>query len=162
MYFEWMDTGGAYAEDLSLYRQSPNFWQFNSVWDNGEGVIKTVTKTHALGDYVTLVFAWEAGQVRGSVDGSAFVSSARVRGGAPAAWKSTFDIGSRSGTSIFQNGDALWFACGTGKLTDADAADIAAISNIDPLFSDFPSNARSSLTAIMPFTTGTYYKTLGA
>ncbi|MEK0326660.1 MAG: hypothetical protein QQN63_13260, partial [Nitrosopumilus sp.] len=42
--------------------------------------------------------------------------------------------------------DILWFACGLGTLTDADAAAIDALGNTDPAPANFP--AAAQLTAI--------------
>lgn len=105
-------------------------------------------------DETTLVFQVTPTQLKGSVDGAAFASAAR--GGLLAPSGAMFDIGTfaGSGGNVF-DGDVLWAACGTGTLTDQDAATLAALGDIEPKYSTLPDTAE--ITAIIPFDDNNYY-----
>jgi hypothetical protein len=64
----------------------------------------------------------------------------------------TFDIGTDQISSRYFPGDILWFACGTGALSDADAAAIHAFGAADPTPDVFP----GSCTAVMPMDSAAY------
>jgi hypothetical protein len=70
-----------------------------------------------------------------SLGGVAFtsVSNASI----PVLSATLFDIGSRA-ASLWIASDVHWFACGTGTLTDADAAAIHAFGDTDKAPSQFP------------------------
>lgn len=82
------------------------------------------------GQDVTVVAAWTASGLQLSVDGSAFATLAEAF--IPALSATLADIGSEGGTADHWDGDVYWFAAGTGTLTDADAATIAAYGNAYP------------------------------
>lgn len=58
----------------------------------------------------------------------------------PVIPETTFDIGG-DGTGLHAGGEYPWFACGTGTLTDADAALFYAWGNSDPQWHWFPKSA---------------------
>jgi len=92
----------------------------------------------ALGALTTVVFAWDAGFMRVSVNGAAFASTARTHG-VPTGI-TNFDIGSLlpwlGNTRC--DADFFWFACGTGIPTTADLATLNALGNTDPTIAQLP------------------------
>ena len=91
----------------------------------------------AVGDAVTVVFRWTATAIGLSINGAAFIDAADTA--IPTLAATTFDIGTAgtliSGREI--DSDVLWFACGTGTLTDTDAASLHAFGNTDKAPEDF-------------------------
>lgn len=131
--FDWRDD----ANNLIQVR----FDTTNNQWElqrrNGGGTGEATTAdTFALSDVVTVIAAWDASNLKVSVDGSAFTSAAAAN--IPTLAASTADVGSVAGSSEHIDADLFWFACGTGTLADADAATIHAIGNTDPLKVQFP------------------------
>jgi type IV pilus assembly protein PilA len=97
------------------------------------------------GDLITLIFAWNATTLYVSVNGAAFTTNAdtNIPAGAP---PSLMDIGARPSASQYGNADVLWFASGTGTLTNADASSINGFGNNDPIKSGFSSSALADFT----------------
>lgn len=129
---------------------------------NGTNLNVAKTSSFAVGDELTLVAAWDSGHIYLSVNGSAFTSVANTA--IPTLAASMFDIGSLVGSVDQVNANILWTACGTGKLTDADAATIAAIPDTPTVTNGYydhdasrllwPTNA--NLTAYWPAVTASY------
>lgn len=83
----------------------------------------SVAQTFASGDSLTVIGAWTATQLGISVNGGAFVTA--VNSSIPVVAATTFEIGTNA-AGVAIDSDVLWAACGTGALTDANAASIAA------------------------------------
>jgi hypothetical protein len=119
--FLWGTPGASEYASL-FYREGDNAWRMrvgDTVAARSEALI---AGTHTAGATVTVVGALVGSAPWISLNGGAFVKAA--------AWPvvpptSLFDIGNNGGASQV-NGEVLWFACGTGTLTDADAARIHA------------------------------------
>jgi hypothetical protein len=102
-------------------------------------------ETFAAGATKTVIFAWEPGRARISVDGSPFTNIAG--GDVPTLTAALFDIGGGGTVASGHESNSyyLWFATGTGTLTDADAATINSWGNTDPKRSSFPSAAQATM-----------------
>lgn len=118
------------------------------------GVFTGSSKAQALaiGDLITVVFAWESARLRVSVNGSVFSNNTAVT--VPTLSATTAYILSSSGTSSHFDSDVFWLVCGRGTLTDADAAALDALGNTDPTYSDLP--VAADISAIVPFDSGAY------
>ncbi|HEY6020165.1 MAG TPA: hypothetical protein VIY48_09770, partial [Candidatus Paceibacterota bacterium] len=123
--------------------------------------------TFAAGDTLTVVMAWTSTTLSMSINGAAFQTQSNTN--VPTGLSSLFDIGTENGVSGVRASDStfLWFACGTGTLTNADAAAIAAIpdaltiwsaTNSEPVgdatMMCWPSNA--SMIEVWPAASSTY------
>lgn len=119
--------------------------------------------TFANGDYVTVIGQLTAGQAKISIDGAAFTAGGT--GNIPDLSSVTqADIAS-SGSSKHLGGDVRWAVTGSGLLTDADAAAIAALSNMAPTLSDVESalSAGAEPTSVITGESdGFYYDGLAA
>lgn len=118
------------------------------------GVFQTLTRATAwaAGATPTIIFAWTATQLKVSFDGSAFttIASATI----PTMAASTFGVCNAGAAATNQiDSDILWFACGTGTLTDGDAAVIHGYGNSDL----FPSSFPGTCTAVFPMTSSLYF-----
>lgn len=141
---------------MSLYRVSTTNWAID-FRRNSTLTSRSVAATHAAGDYVTLIAAWTNTTISLSVNGGAFSSVARGGTVGGAALPATFEIGNRAATGLEIDSDVLWFACGTGTLTDTAAAAIHALGNTDKAPEDFIAIAAASgCTATMPMDTAAY------
>jgi type IV pilus assembly protein PilA len=88
----------------------------------------------------TIISSWSATTVGVSVGGSNFFTSANNT--IPSLTASTFDIGRNTASAAeWCDCDFLWFAAGTGTLSNSDAAAINAWGNTDPKRSSFPAAA---------------------
>jgi type IV pilus assembly protein PilA len=100
--------------------------------------------THATGDTVLLIAAWDAGNIYLSINGGPFASASSTH--IPTLSASQFDIGNKflnaAGTL---DGDILWFATGAGTLTNGDAATINSWGSNDPNRSSFPTAAQATM-----------------
>ncbi len=96
---------------------------------------QSAAQTWAVDDEFTLVYAWEAGTLKVSVNGGAFVSAADAN--VPTLASTLIDIGSNNGSEQ-ANADILWLALGTGTLANADAATLHAFGDTDPDWSALP------------------------
>ncbi len=130
--FGWADNNTHY---YSLFYGTGNGNNLNFVRANGSGganadkVQQSFTPT--VGGLVTAVARWDSGNVYLSVNGGAFASVAGAH--IPTLAASTFYIGGGSATNIGQaDGETLWFASGTGTLTNSDATTLNAYGNSDP------------------------------
>jgi hypothetical protein len=144
-------------------------WLFRRV-NAGALTQATVADAFAAGTLRTVVLAWEAGRVRISLNGAAFVNVAG--GNIPnLAAKTTWDILAATNNGTFQfDGEGLWVACGTGTLTDADAATLNALGNTDPTVDTLPPasvttmvwSADTVVTKLYPTRTRFIYSQTGA
>lgn len=100
----------------------------------------------------TVIGCWTATGVKISVNGAPFVSVVSL---VPPIAGATFNIGSRADTGGNQlGGDVLWFAAGTGTLTDTDDSVINSFGNTDPTLVDWTQIATGlSTTVPMSFET---------
>jgi len=89
---------------------------------------------------VTLIYRFTATDMGVSFGGSAFTSWAATAANIPtnAALTSALQICRNDGVQAMANGQCLWAACGTGTLSDADAATINAFGNTPPDLSQLP------------------------
>lgn len=106
-----------------------NTWELQRRATAGTGEV-TKADTFAPSEAITVIAAWDATNLKLSVDGSVFASVAAAN--IPALAASLFDVGSVSGTSEHIDSDILWFACGTGTFADVDAARLGAAPNTTP------------------------------
>jgi type IV pilus assembly protein PilA len=104
----------------------------------------TPVQNHLPGTIVTLIGYWSGATLGISINGSSFVTANDPRSLTPTS--TNFDIGSNgTGAGPF-NGDILWFAAGTGTLTNGDATNINGFGNSDPKPSSFSSSAAATFT----------------
>lgn len=139
--FYWDNGNNSQNDQLSIYQDGTGSFQFRSFDATGQDNI-TLAPVYAAGDYETLIMAGTAAQLKASIGGTAFTSVARnhiPRAGILAA---TFNIGSNNAAQQADS-NVLWFADGTGTLTDADAAAINGFGNSDPNVSSFPTTAQA-------------------
>lgn len=141
IYLSWNGSG---ASNVPFYvtRQTTT--------GTGNSLAPTINDV-SVGSIVTLVFAWDANKIYLSYNGGAFSSTAAVVPNMSAY--PTFNIGS-AGTGTLAGGDYLWFAAGTGTLTNTDASTINGFGNIDPNSTSFSDTA--TVSAIWSADTATY------
>lgn len=125
-------------ETIDVYwSESGRAWVIES-WVGGvySGGLSSAVQTHQAGDEYTVVAYWTPTTIAVSVNGSAFLTTAR---GAVTsmAMPATFDIG-LNGNSYAIDSDVVWYAGGTGVPTNADAATINSWGDTDPKRSSFP------------------------
>jgi len=136
----WFDSGTDYMR--AFYVTSAGKWRLQRVGSSSSAAVD-IADTEASGDSVTIIAAWTAAALRLSINGSAFSSSAT--GGIPVLAASLFDIGARENGVNPVNGNVVWFACGTGTLTDADAATINGFGSTIKSIDHFPQAAAATL-----------------
>lgn len=114
--FRW---AGAGANVISVsWREVSASWDVRRE-DTTASLQLLVADSFSRNDTVTLIYKWTASRIDISIDGAAFTGQANTEAPTLGA---NFDIGSGDGTGGHIDSDFLWFACGTGTLTDADAA----------------------------------------
>lgn len=92
----------------------------------------------SVGEFLTVIGAWTATEFKSSL-GGAFTSTPNNT--IPVLAATVAEIGFEPPFSLPRmNSDILWFACGTGTLSDSDAAAIHAFGNNDRGLSAFPGN----------------------
>lgn len=152
VWFGWGTPGGDY---ISLHYREP----YNQVWFDrlagGGGGTAAVAHAPTIGTPVTIVCAWTATAVKLSIGGAAFTSAAATA--IPSLSAISPVIGGWPAHEARYAGDILWAATGTGTLTDADAAALAALGNTDPTTTTLPSTA--ALTAVWPADTSSFTAT---
>jgi hypothetical protein len=141
--FDWF---GDATNFLRLFYNPPN-----DLWiaqRRGSAGLANATKAgaHAIGATLTLVFAWEAGQHKLSLNGSAFTANATAQ--TPAGLPSRFSLGAGQDGANPMNGEMLWALAGTGTLADADAATINGYGDNDPDVTSAPGTATFLWTAV--------------
>lgn len=114
---------------------SSGTWQSRRNTSTVSSPVAITFDTWAVGDFRTVIVAWDATSIKVSSGGNAFTSAATTA--APFV-PTTLDIGEQSFVSQYLDGDVFWFACGTGTLTDANASTINGFGNADPTFNNFP------------------------
>lgn len=130
--FEWSD-GGFGGTWLAGFYDSASWKPGRHTAAGGIGT--GISDSFSSGDLRTVIFKWTATQIGVSVQGSAFTLTANTD--IPVIAASSFDI-LRDGSAVeFLDSDAMWFAAGSGTLTDADANLISRFNN-DPIMADFP------------------------
>lgn len=125
--FLWNDGSGSHNDQISIYQDAAGSFHFRS-WDATAQDDIILAPVYAAGDYETLIIAGTAAQLKASIGGAAFTSVARnhiPRAGILAA---TFNIGSWNGIQQADS-DVLWFATGTGTLSNTDAATLNGYSD---------------------------------
>ena len=123
-FFEWADDSNdriiGYlepgADSITLYRARA-----------GTGMVCSRTQTVAVGDLLTVVFSWSATQLKLSVNGSVFTTAAVTNDLTLAATLIDISGGNGRGIGNQLDSDVLWFACGGGTVTDADARPVERI-----------------------------------
>lgn len=138
--FDWRDDANNLIQ--CRYDTTNNQWELQRRNGGGTGEA-TKADTFSLSDVVTVIAAWDATNLKISVDGSAFTTVAA--GNIPTLSASSLDIGSVAGTSEHMDGDEFWAALGTGTLDDTDASNIHANGNSDPPPGLFPTAAAAKL-----------------
>jgi len=142
--FDWRDD----ANNLLQLRfdTTGNTWEVQRRNTGGTGEV-TVADTFALSAAVTVIAAWDAANLKVSVDGGTFTSAAAVN--IPTLAASTLDIGSIAGTSEHIASDVRTFATGRGTLSNGDAASIhTLLSAGDPQMSQLPGSPTGLWTAV--------------
>jgi hypothetical protein len=120
--FSWTDLSD--VQNLRLRRNAGNI-EFTRRGAGSPQVAASKAVTWNAGDVHTFVIAWTAGELKISVDGSAFTSVPHVDVPTtptdPYFGNAQFAVG-----NFGWGGEILWVASGAGTLTDADAAWIGA------------------------------------
>jgi hypothetical protein len=160
----WAKSAGpsAKAAFASWYFSGGYIW----LWANNTGVGAGMNDGHGgnvdaspiatwnSGDHITVIGKWTPSTVACSFNGGAFAPQAQALS-LPASG-STFNIGHfPTFDPRFIDSSVLWFACGTGTLTDADAATINGWGDTVPNMNSLAGTA-AAMTAVMPMVTSTY------
>lgn len=87
----------------------------------------------------TFILTFTATVIGASLDGAVLTTTANSN--IPTLAATLADIGSVAGTGLF-DGSVLWFLCGKGTLTNADAALLHSFGNADPNPRLIPASAR--------------------
>lgn len=138
--FHWgTTTSDRVAGSISVQSGVPSLQTIRRTGGSGPGETEAEPLTHADGEAITAVFAWEVDRVRVAGQGRAFEETTTLVA-PPVLAATTFVVGSdpTSGTARQIDGEVLWIACGTGTLTDDDSATFHAFGDADPSFSDLP------------------------
>lgn len=146
--FRWADDNN---NKIDFYGEMVTDKMYLERKTGGAGATCSTAVSWSAGDSKTLIAAWTATAVKISIDGAAFVSTAQSS--IPTLAATTADIGGGNWTGSISDVNHFWFACGTGTLTDTDAANIHANGNSDPSPGLFPSTA--DLTVIWKAIDGT-------
>ena len=117
-----------------------------------------ITDAFAGGAGLSLLSAWTATQLRGSLDGGAFSSVANSS--IPTLTATTIDIGSNAGASSWWGGNVRWFATFAGTLTDADAAALDALGDTPPTWAQLVGAlpATAQVTGLWDARTAQFFK----
>jgi hypothetical protein len=151
MLFDWYDSG---TNRIDFGLTSTPKWAVDRITGAGATNASSATQTFARGDLATVIFAMTPTAVKVSVNGTPFVITAGTQF-IPSLAAAQADIGSLfGGNSSHLNGEIFWAAFGNGVLSDADAAAIYALGNVDPIFTDLPPAAL--LQSVLPMDTTAY------
>ncbi|MDQ2940628.1 MAG: hypothetical protein M3R05_00405 [Chloroflexota bacterium] len=101
----------------------------------------SAAQTFASGTVKTVIFAWTATEVRVSVDGGTFTSTANTTIPGQATLYVGSDQVQGNGSNRQADSDYLWVAGGSGTLSNADAATIHGFGDTDHGQGDFPGSA---------------------
>ncbi len=152
-FFAWYDDATHYIQ--VWYRDQGNDrWVIernnggaaDTLWHSATLVVKDVP--------ITIIAAWTAAGVFLSVDGAAFETTAGTD--IPTLAAIDADLGTRQ-VGQHVNSDFLWFACGTGPITDAQAAALASLGNLDDLEAHSEFDAVMQPTLLWKARTANYY-----
>lgn len=134
--FEWGDDS---THLLRLF-WSNSQGKFRMQRGNGTLADAGQAATVTAGTVLTVVAAWDATTTKVSINGAAFTSAANT--GIPTLAATLFDLatGPIIGGISPLDGDIFWFACGTGTLTNTDAATINGFGNTPPALTSVPGN----------------------
>jgi hypothetical protein len=125
-----------------------------TIWRRGAAVGNTATtavQTHAIGDVITVVVAWDVGNIKISINGGAFVSQEHTN--IPSISTTLFDLGQQANSKHIDS-QVLWATGGAGTLTDADAAALHANGDADPVMTLLGDTAQP--TFVMPLVTSSF------
>ena len=140
--FQWLTDS---SNRILLVLQSSNTYSLvRQQAGSGNGAVSSVQSFNA-GDLVTLIGAWDGSNNYFSINGGTFTSTANT---AAPSLPTTFDIGSLAGAAQMDL-DSMWFASGTGTLSDADAASINRYGNSDPTLSTLSTRATASAPSLV-------------
>jgi hypothetical protein len=146
-FFDWADNST--DRIIAGYTPSTDKWFLQRSATGGassQTLAEGTTESFAAGDSRTVIFAWDATRLRISGQGRAFTNSASAVD-IPTLTASEFYIGTSQQSSRHLAGDILWFACGTGTLTDADAVALHGFGGTDPGFAALPGSPTLLWTA---------------
>lgn len=109
------------------------------------GDLVPASPSWSAGDTLTLIAYWKptSPTLGLSVNGASFNTGGA--GSYASIPQSLFDLGGRYTQNGWADADVLWFAAGTGALTNSDAATINAWGNNDPARSSFPASAQATM-----------------
>jgi RHS repeat-associated protein len=147
--FGW---GSDPANSIALYfGQSEGKILFGRSEDSASAVGFTMPSFNA-GDYLTVIAAWDSSRLWLSTNGAVFsVNTSTNTNTVPKGLPATFAIGAISWAGFgAADADVLWFAAGTGKLSNADAKLIARMGTTDPSFGSNSYTARWNTRKPLP------------
>lgn len=157
-FFEWADST---TNRILIYCSRSSGFLLIYRAASGSGATAQQAVSFNIGDIATIVGAWDSGHLYLSVNGSAFVSATNAF--IPTITATQFDLGQgNSGApGNWLDSSILWAACGTGTLTNTDAATLNALAANPnaPYYSLEDVNAvchNAACTAVFPMTTTTY------
>jgi prepilin-type N-terminal cleavage/methylation domain-containing protein len=138
MLFSWASSG---TNSFDIIRHLANGWDARINTGTQYVAVKTVSFNQ--GDALTVIGELTPTQIGLSVNGSSFALT--TRGSSLTAPPATFSLGRRQDTgSGWLSGNILWYAGGTGTLSDSDAATINSWGDSDPTSQDFPASAAAT------------------
>lgn len=116
--FEWRDDDN---NRFNLeYATSDDAWQMVRGGSGTFGNARRTAQSFAAGAGQTVIGAWNATQVRLSDNGNTFASASSAV--VPTMTATSADIGRQFTNAAHIDSNVLWYATGSGTLTDADAA----------------------------------------
>lgn len=132
--FDWRDSGTA----VLYFGFDPTAQQWYIQRQNSAtpGTLNSAAQTFPAGTIMTLIGAFTATTIGISVNGGAFATVGNTA--IPTLSATSFKIGDTIAGGLPIDSDVFWFACGTGTLSNADAATIAALPSTGRALSDFP------------------------
>jgi hypothetical protein len=146
--FLWTNTASGVSSKYIwgyVSQTSGNFGTQSSNVSGSDGGASTTTPAYVAGQYLTVIFAWDASYLYTSVNGGSLTAGEGVRAhGVQTGMSSSFEIGD-IGLSRWFDSSIIWLATGTGTLTDADAATINGFGSSDPTRSQFPATAQATM-----------------
>jgi RHS repeat-associated protein len=148
--FQWKDDTSHY---LKLYLTSGKKWTLER---NGTSSAVGINASFTAGTSYTVVAAWTTTTLKLSINGATFTTVTNTN--VPNLVAALFDIASAAGSSQL-DGDLLWFATGTGTLTNTDATTLKNLANTDPTLTTLPTT--STQTAVWAANTTTLQKVGG-
>ena len=153
-FFNWRDSSSGHRIEVNAVVSGGNKVRVGRSAASGNSQDSAVV-TNVAGDEITVIAKFTASQIGISVNGSAFSLAANTSIPNLSAVP-LFDIGARSApfSDAWVDSSVLWFACGTGTLSDGDAYNIYSLSNNGSTLS--PSKFPGTCTMFWPAVTSTY------